>query len=66
MYRRGHHHSGNCTLIKLDLFNNNIGAQGAGYVADIEVNCCALQEIHLSENSIGDAGTRLLAEALKD
>jgi len=55
----------NTSLTKINLFNNNIGAEGAKYVAEaLKVNT-SLTKINLNRNNIGAEGERLLREAWK-
>ncbi|KAL9965547.1 hypothetical protein ACROYT_G029361 [Oculina patagonica] len=57
---------GNSSLTVLNLYNNNIGAQGAtGLAAALQKNA-SLTELDLSLNKIGDHGATGLAEALQE
>ena len=55
----------NTSLTEIHLGENNIGAEGAKYVAEaLKVNT-SLTEINLASNKIGDEGKHSLREAWK-
>ena len=56
----------NCKLQELYLGDNNIGPDGAKYLAEaLRHSNCKLQTLDLSDNNIGDDGAKYLAEALR-
>ncbi len=55
----------NNTLVELNLFDNNIGVEGAKSLAEMLKIYQTLTELNLKYNCIGDEGARFLDEALK-
>lgn len=54
---------GNTCLLTLDISQNSAGNKGASYIAEV-LKVCALEELSLSENRIGDEGMICLGSAL--
>ncbi|CAM4851946.1 unnamed protein product, partial [Rotaria magnacalcarata] len=53
------------TITTLNLYANNIGAEGASYLASASSYNTTLTILDLNDNNIGDKGTRYLTNALK-
>ena len=51
-------------FIRLHLFGNNIGAEGAMYIVQVLAQCPNFVELILSMNNIGDEGASYIANAL--
>jgi len=55
----------NTTLIKIDLSANQLGNDGAKYIADVLKVNTTLKSLDIGYNEFGDAGVSYIAEALK-
>lgn len=54
----------NAPIKVLDLSNNNIGDQGAEYLAELLEKKHTLTDLHLNSNRIGDKGVQMLSSVL--
>jgi len=50
-------------LVKIDLFDNNIGDAGAAALAQVLIQSSTIQVINLQENMIGDQGAHILIQS---